>query len=236
MKVRGHRECKECGNRWTYYETGTVSCPACGSHHSVGIDDDRSLHTATTATLDLTPLRGAIDSEPVARLADRTVERVRDLTRGYGFIDAGRLQTLDDTYLAAMELKYVADELTRRVNHTDDEEWYFTQLLRADEGARPDPADVPQTMRALRGLGYANAVRAYRSDLRTYLGEHPDETVDGVLERLGIHVRRVQALDGDVPPRESERLVAAARSIGGYLADGDERELTVAEQRLDSLE
>ena len=76
MKIRGRRECKACGTQWSYYETGEISCPSCGSRHSVGTDDERTLHTATSATLDLTPLRGSVDSEPLDRLADRANQRI----------------------------------------------------------------------------------------------------------------------------------------------------------------
>ena len=236
MKVRGQRECKECETRWSYYETGSVSCPACGSRHSVGTDDERSLHTATAAALDLTHLRGSLDSMPLTRLAADAADAAGEFTRGYGFVDAGRLQPLGETYLAAMELKHAAAELDRRIDVSDDEKWYFTELLRADEGVRPASGDVPESMRAMRGLAYANAVREYRSGLRTYLDENPDPAVDGVSERLSTHVRRVRALDGDVQPREAETLVDAARAVGRYLADGEEGELAVAEERLRSLE
>ena len=235
MKVRGQRECKECGTRWSYYDTGEVSCPACGSLHSVGVDDERSLHTATTATLDLAPVRNAVDEEPVRRIAERAADRCLEFTRGYGFIDAGDLRGLDDTYLAAMELRHVGGELARRVDVTDDEEWYFTALLRADDGERPDPGTVPASLRAMRGLAYANAVREYRSDLRTYLEEYPDPAAGGVLERLADHVRRVRALDGDVPPREAETLVCAARDVGRSLAGEGAGALAEAEARLDGL-
>lgn len=236
MKVRGRRECKACGTTWSYYDTGEAACPECGSLHSVGIDDERALHTATAATLDLTPVRNAIDSDPLRRLTERAGDRALEFTRGYGFIDTGRLQPLDDTYLAAMELRYVAGELHRRLDVSDDEEWYFTELLRADEGHRPKPRDVPDSVRAARGLAYANAAREYRSDLRTYLEEHPDPAVESLLERLSNHVRRVRALDGDVPPRKSESLVAATRAVGRYLIDGDESALSVSEKRLDGRE
>ena len=236
MKVRGQRECKECETRWSYYETGSVSCPGCGSHHSVGTDDERSLHTATAATLDLTHIRDALDSTSLARLAADAADVAGEFTRGYGFVDAGRLRPLDETYLAAMELKHAAAELDRRIDISDDEEWYFTELLQADEGVRPAPGEVPESMRAMRGLAYANAVREYRSDLRTYLDENPDPAVDGVSERLSTHVRRIRALDGDVQPRDAEALVDAARAVGRYLADGEEGELAVAEERLRSLE
>jgi hypothetical protein len=236
MKIRGRRECKECGTRWSYYETGSVDCPSCGSLYSASVDEERSLHTATPATLDLTPVRNGVDELPIRRLADRAADRCREFTRGYGFLHAGELQPLDDTYLAAMELLYVADELGRRMDPTDDEEWYFTELLRADEGHRPAPEAVPESLRAARGLATANAVRGYRSDLRAYLEEHPDPSVDPTVERLGDHLKRVRALDGDVPPREAERLVGAARDARRYLTAGDETALVDAERRLDGLE
>lgn len=235
MKIRGQRECKACGTQWSYYESGSVSCPSCGSLESVGTDEERSLHTATAVTLDLTPVRGDVDSEPLRRLADRAIDHTREFTRGYGFIEDGRLRTLDDTYLAAIELRYVAGELARRMNADDDEEWYFTALLRADDGERSLPGEVPRSMRSLRGLAYANAVEEYRSDLRTYLKEHPDPTVTDALERLSSHLKRVRALEGDVDPNESERLVTIARDIGRYLSEGDESALVRAEERLDAL-
>lgn len=235
MKIRGQRECKACGTRWSYYETGSVSCPSCGSLESVGRDEERSLHTATASTLDLTPIRRDVDSEPLRRLAERASDRAREYTRGFGFIHDGQLRTLDETYLASMELQHVASELARRMETNDDEEWYFTELLRADEGKRPDASDVPRSMRSMRGLAYANAVREYRSDVRTYLGEHPDPAVTNALERLSSHVKRIRALEGDVDSRVSERLVVIARDIGRYLSEGDESALVRAEERLDSL-
>jgi len=235
MEIRGRRECKDCGTEWSYFETGEASCPTCGSLHSVGIDDERTLHTATPAELDLSPVREAVDSAPIRKLADTAGDLTGEFVRGYGFIDAGELRPLDDTYLAAMELRAVAGELGRRLDVADDEERYFLELLRADGGARPAPSDVPRSLRAARVLAYANAVREYRSDLRTFLERHPDPAVDSDMERLSTHVRRIRALDGDVEPREAERLVAAARGIGRYRSDGDEGALVRARDRLDTL-
>ncbi|PSQ14888.1 hypothetical protein BRD02_07910 [Halobacteriales archaeon QS_8_69_73] len=235
MKIRGHRECKECGTEWSYYDTGEVACPDCGSLYSVGVDDERALHTVTAATLDLTLVRDEIDESSLRRLASMAAERSREFTRGYGFIDAGELRPLDDTYLAAMELRHVAGELDRRLKIGDEEELYFTKLLRADLGERPAPAAVPESLRAMRGLAYAEAVREYRSDLRTYLEERPDPTTGRLLGRLDEHVKRVRALDGDVPPADAESLVAAVRDVGRYLTDDDESALVEAETRLDGL-
>ncbi len=235
MKVRGQRECKACGTRWSYYETDSIECPSCESLNSVGTDEERSLHTATAATLDLTPIRNDVDTEPVRRLAERAGERSRSFTRGYGFIDTGQLQIPGDTYFAAMELQYVASELTRRIDVDDAEAWYFNELLRADEGRRPSPDEVPHTMRSMRGLAYANAVNEFRTDIRTYLKEHPDPIVSGTLEQLHRHIKRIRALDGNVDPNESERLVTIARDLGRYLSDGDESALTHAEKGLETM-
>ncbi|MFB6118724.1 TFIIB-type zinc ribbon-containing protein [Halosegnis sp.] len=237
MKVRGTRECQSCGERWSYYDTGSVECPACGSLRSVGVDDERKLHTATDARLDLTEVREAVDERPLREVAERAVEVTRSFTRGHGFIDGGRLQPLSDTYLAAAELRSVADAVGRATRVDDEEEYYFLSLLRgADDGNRPNPAAVPESLRDSRGLAYATAVESYRDELRTYLEEYPDTAAADTLGRLRGHVKRARALDGDVPLEESESLVAVAREVGRYLVDGDETALARAAERLDGLE
>jgi hypothetical protein len=55
-----------------------------------------------------------------------------------------------------------------------------------------------------------------------------------LLERVREHVRRVKALDGDVAPADSERLVLAARGIADSLR-GDEAALEQARTHLDAL-
>lgn len=240
MKVRGTRECKACGERWSYYESGSVSCPGCGSLRSVGVDDERKLHTASAASLDLTAARDALnggDGESLRRAAERAVEETRSFARGYGFVDGGRLLAPDDTYLAAAELRAVAGAVGRAARLDDDEEYYFLSLLRgADAGDRPEVDAVPASVRDSRGLAYANAVEAYLRDLRAYLDEHPDPVARETASVLREHVRRVQALDGDVPPGDAERLVRVARGLGEYLRDDDEEALVEARDRLDRLE
>jgi uncharacterized Zn finger protein (UPF0148 family) len=236
MKIRGERECQECGTRWAYYETGSVECPACGSLRSVGVEDDRTLHTASPSSLDLTPARELLeDGKPLREVAERAGELTREFTRGYGFVKAGDLQPLDDRYLAAMELRHVAGELARTVAVDEEEEFYLLTLLRGDLGDRPAPDEVPDSLRAARGLAYANAVREYRSDLRSYLEAESDPLVGDVLGPLGEHVKRARALDGDVPPADAEALVTVARDVWRYLVEDDETALLEAENRLDGL-
>jgi uncharacterized Zn finger protein (UPF0148 family) len=235
MKIRGDRECQECGTRWSYYDTGSITCPQCESLRSVGVDD-RKEHTTAPVTLDLTSVREAIDEKPLRELAEEAAAACGEYVRRRGFIDAGDLQPLDDTYVAATELRYVARLLDQSIRPDSDEEFYLLSLLRgADHGERPPQEEVPESLRVARGLAYARAVEEYHSELRTYLGDQPDPVVTDVLSALGEHRKRVQALDGDVPVSDAEALRGAAQAVGRYLVENDENALAEARSRLDRL-
>jgi uncharacterized Zn finger protein (UPF0148 family) len=235
MEIRGERECKDCGTRWSYYETGSVSCPECGSLHSVGVDDDRKLHTAESVEFDLTEARERFHSEPEDEALDSVAEACREYQRKRGFVDAGALRELDDDYLVAGELRHVADLVDRSFDPTDDEEWYLLRLLQGDTRGRPGPDDVPESLHEARGLAAADAVREYRRELRDWLDANdadPDRPATKVLASLDERVKRVRALEGDVPPREGDALVVAVRELVAYLRDGDEAALSRAQERL----
>ncbi|ELY62129.1 DUF7117 family protein [Natronolimnohabitans innermongolicus] len=236
MKIRGERECTECGTRWSYYETGSVGCPACGSLQSVGVDE-RTEHTDLQVEFDLTEVRNAIDELTTDELADRARENCREYVRRRGFVSAGDLRDLDDSYLAARELLHVADIVRRDIDLEDDEEYYFFSLLRdADDGERTPAAEIPATLRSARGLAYANAIRDYRRDLRTWTTDDDLTAAErSAVEMLGEHVTRIRMLDGDVDPRTADRLVDATRDLANGLR-GDELALTQARDRLEDLE
>jgi hypothetical protein len=240
MRIRGERECNDCGARWSYYETGSVSCPDCGGLRSVGVDD-RTRHTATAGTLDLSTARDRLDAASsdradVRAAAERAAETCRAFCRQHGFIDSGELAPLDGTYLAALELRYVAEEIGRTMRTDDAVERYFLSLLGgADEGERPPPEAVPDSLRPARGLAAADAVGAYRREAGTYLDDHPDPAASAAFGTLTEHRKRVAALDGDVAPATAERLVRAARDLGRYLREDDEGALVTARDRLDRL-
>jgi uncharacterized Zn finger protein (UPF0148 family) len=240
MQVRGERECTDCGAHWSYYETGSVVCPACGSVRSVG-RDERALHTAGRADLDLsTARRFAVDDD------DRGAAReARDTAREYlaarGFVEGGGLLDLDDRFLIAAELRVVADLIERGLDVREAELAHFLALLRAadEDGERPRPESVPERLRGARGLAYANAVGTYRRDLRAWLetgSEDPAVVPDDLLERLDHHLSRVEALDGEVPPAAAERLVEVGRALGRACRDGDADALATARSALDALE
>ncbi|ELY95338.1 hypothetical protein C482_16893 [Natrialba chahannaoensis JCM 10990] len=247
MKIRGERKCTECGTRWSYYETGSIDCPGCGSLRSVGTDN-RTEHTDLQVPFDLTPIRSDIDDTSTGELADRARDRCREYIRQRGFINAGDLRDLDDTYLAAIELRHVADIVARELEYDasldDRDELYFLSLLRdADSGERPSADEVPPGLQAARGLAVANAIREYRRDVRTWLeegeaGRTQEELAKSerqVLESLGEHVKRIRLLDGNIEPTAADRLVEATRDLADGLR-GDEVALGQAQDRLERLE
>lgn len=234
MRIRGERECQSCGTRWTYYDTGTITCPECGSPMSVGVGE-RVEHTDDPVEFDLAPVRDSIDRAPREEVAEQAAALAREYCRRTGFVHAGALQPLSDTYLAAAELREVGAAVARGLRLADDAELHYLALLRgADEGERPPPADVPDGFRAERGRAVARAVEAYQSDLRRVLAE-PDPAVSEVLAGLTTHRKRLDALDGDVEPREAETLVRAARDLGRYLIQDDETALARAAERLEQM-
>lgn len=177
MKIRGERKCRDCGNRWSYFETGTVECPDCGSLRSVGTTA-RATHTDSPVTLELSPhrdrfgeARGTLPTEGI----DDLKRDLREYVHKRGFIHSGELRDLDSTYLAARELIEAVDVYDRLRNPTDaDREYLLALLAGADDGDRPDTTVVPEAMREARGMAAVRSVDEYRADLSTFLEELAD--------------------------------------------------------------
>lgn len=237
MEIRGERECQDCGSRWRYYDTGSIACPACGSLVSVGVDDRRR-HTDAPVDLDLSPQRRMANDEGVLAAAATVGSDLTAYLSRRGFRNAGDLLPLDDTYLAAAELRHVADVVDRRGSTTDDEAIYLLALLRgADHGDRPAPDDVPTSMAPARALAYAGAVLDYRGEVVTYLRDTGENgAARRTLGRVADRAKRARAIDGDVPVEEAEALVAGTRAVFAALTDGDEAALARANDRLDALD
>lgn len=238
MEIRGQRQCQECDTRWSYFETGTVACPACGSLHSVGVDD-RRLHTDRPADLDLAPARRAATEGRVREAAATARERTAAYLRHRGFIDGGALRPLDDTVLTIYELREVARILARTMEPTEAAEHYLVTLLSAvDDGDRPDPAEVPVSLHGARGLGTAAAVDEYLHDVRDWIDHREDPVppaVRSVLGRIREHRRRIEALEGDVSPTDTDRLVRATRAVVSYVQTEEPGDLERANTSLDAI-
>ncbi|WP_224268794.1 DUF7117 family protein [Haloprofundus salinisoli] len=235
MEIRGRRECAECGTRWSYYETGSVSCPDCGSIRSVGVDE-RKQHTDSADPLELTDLKATLADGEVRDVVDDLKPRLREYIRKRGFVREGELGPLDDEILVAAELLHAVDVYDRSRETTDDEYLYVLRLVNGVEaGDRPAPEDVPRSMAAARGLAYATVVSKYRREAVTWLEDHPDAEAQSTLGAIRDHEKRVHALDGDVPMTDSEALVRATQELGAYLATDDLDSLATAQNRLSRL-
>ncbi|MFW6017888.1 MAG: DUF7117 family protein [Halapricum sp.] len=236
MKIRGERECQSCGAQWSYYETGSITCPECGSMRSVGVDE-RTEHTDNPAELDLTSVMDALDTDPIGQVAERAGQQCRAYVRKRGFIRGGELRPLDPTFVTAVECQYVASELARSMRVSEDEQLYFLSLVSdASEGKRPEPGDVPDSLSAARGLATATIIDAYRRDLTRYLSEHPDPEARTTMGRFVDHRKRIEALDGSIPPEDAETILSGLRELSTYATSGDESALASARERLDALE
>jgi hypothetical protein len=238
MRIRGRRRCQDCGREWSYFDTGSVACPDCGSLRSVGTGE-RQRHTDAPVTLDLSEHRTALDDvTDLDDVAGDLKTTLRDYVRQRGFVSGGNLRTVDDTLLAAAELLHAVDVFDRIRGEPDDEvRLYILDLLSgADSGDRPDSSAVPETMADARGLAYAEVLDRFCTDLGTWLDDYPDPAGERVRERLDTHVRRVDAVYGDIPATEAEALVRVARDLATYLTTDDEAALATAEERLSGLE
>lgn len=239
MEIRGERECKACGTRWSYYDTGDVACPECGSMQSVGVDDGRELHTTTPAEFDLAEGRAAWENRPPDEAVEVVKSACREFARANGFVHGGDLVELDGRRVAARELANAVDLAGRQRTRSDDEAYYVLELLRgADDGNRPPADRVPDAMRAARGLAAADVVERYRRDVREWLSATDRDVVPAANDALGgleTHQKRVQALQGDVPPGDADALHEAARDLNAYLREDDEDAVVTAAERLRGL-
>lgn len=236
MRVRGRRECRDCGTRWSYFETGELSCPACGGLHSVGRDDPRE-HTDLAPDLSLDAVRASLAEAPLERTAWRARRTAGEYLRRRGFIRGGALAPLDDTFLAAAELRHVAGHLER--DRTPDErvEAYFLDLLETvDRDERLPATAVPRPLRSARGLAVVDAVERYTRETRRFRpGRDLGPTERTVLDRLEAQTTRLGHLDGDVPPERAEILVVATRELSRAIRGNGEEDLARALERLDGL-
>lgn len=236
MQIRGKRECDKCGNQWSYYDTGSVTCPSCGSVRSVGLDESPRLHTDGPTSLDLTPARRLVQDEPVKAVATAAEDVARKYRLERGFLHGGELRPLDDVYVATVELRHAAAGIRRSLGLVDDTRQYFLDLLAdADKGKRPSADHVPRDLRWARGLAAATVVEDYRRDLTDWLDQHPSPEIRSVYDELGQLGSRMAALDGDVPAAEADHLISATQALGTYLITSDEGALARASDRLTDL-
>lgn len=242
MRVRGVRSCNECETEWSYFDTGSIVCPQCGSIASVGLGD-RRLHTDAPVRLEL-PIESIDDPTTIEDVADIIERRCRRYRNRRGFIRGGELRRLDDQFLLAHELLEIAADHRRQGRsspRSDAALGYDLSILDAviRNGRPPDPDEVPRERHRHRGLGHSLALGSYLRDLKAWL-ETNEGTDDGprvLIGEIEEHLRRIEALEGDVEPREVDGLVHAVRAIRRHvLAEGRSNDRDHVASLLDELD
>lgn len=235
MRIRGERTCTDCGTTWSYFETGSVACPECGSLLSTG-SGSRTRNTDRAAELDLDEARALAADGDLASALRSASEACLTYVRHRGFVDAGSLRELDAAYVYAQELRHTAVLARSFLNVEPEEEAYLLDLLDGPPDDRPASSTVPERLRPGRALGVASAVRDYRDDVRSWLEETPDDDRRELLETIADHRKRIHALDGDVPPSTADDLLEATRAVGRYYLDGDDGSLEAAQNAIEQLQ
>ena len=237
MRVRGDRECSDCGQRWSYFETGTIACPNCGSRHSVG-RGGRRRHTDGDQSLDLSASMEQAATGSIEAALETALDPCRSYVHSRGFIAGGELTDLDDRYLLAAELRYCAGGRNRRSGYTDPERRYLLALFRSTMGdQRPPPSAVPDRFRFARGLAVAEGVSEYRRAIRQVTDvDDRGTSIATAVEAIDDVTTRIEQLDGDVPPASAEVVLETARTIGSAVRSGDAGAVEAVSQRLGRLE
>ena len=192
MEIRGERECLDCGEKWSYFETRQPECPECGSLRSRAVEDSTEDTGGAVETGDLLTRFGG-DFEEALEEAE---ERCREYTSRTGFVEGGELLPPEPVYVMACEVKHIAAEFVGAREPADLERDYVVALVEGVEtGEPPSPNKRPSGLDAAHNRAVAETVEEYAKELSTYL-RSVGET-DGRVEEARDLAKRTQATDGD---------------------------------------
>jgi len=192
MEIRGERECLDCGETWSYFETRDPECPECGSLRSRAIEDATEDTAGEVEVEDIVTRFGG-DFEGALR---DTEEKCREYTSRAGFVEGGELQPPKAEYVMACEVKHAANELLRETREvTDAEHAYVVSLVEGLGGGEPpSPDERPESLDTAHNLAVAETVEEYAKDITRYLRDR--ELSDGRVEEARDLAKRTQATDG----------------------------------------
>jgi len=192
MEIRGERECLDCGETWSYFETREPACPDCGSLRSRAVEDGDEDTAAAVETGDLLTRFGS----DFGAALEEAEDRCREYTSRAGFVEGGELLPPSPVYVMACEVKHVASEFVGEREPTDKEREYVVSLVEGVEDEEPpSPGERPETLDAAHNRAVAETVEAYAKELSRYL-RNLDEA-DARVEEARDLAKRTQATDGD---------------------------------------
>jgi len=145
MEIRGERECLDCGETWSYFETREPDCPECGSLRSRAVEDAEEDTGGAVETGDLLTRFGSEFGDALSEAEDRC----REYTSRAGFIEGGELLPPKPVYVMACEVKHVAAEFVGEREPTDEERAYVVALVEGvEKGEPPAPHERPDSLDA----------------------------------------------------------------------------------------
>jgi hypothetical protein len=192
MEIRGERECLDCGETWSYFETREPACPECGSLRSRALEDAETDTAGAVETGDLVTRFGGEFEEALEEAEDRC----REYTARTGFVRGGELLPPEPAYVMACEVKHVAGEFVGAREPTDEERSYVVELVEGVEtGEPPSPEARPKSLDSAHNRAVAETVEEYAKELSRYLESLG--SADSRVEEARDLAKRTQATDGD---------------------------------------
>ena len=192
MEIRGERECLDCGETWSYFDTREPACPECGSLRSRAVEDADEDTGGAVETGDLLTRFGGEFEEAL----EEAEERCREYTSRAGFVEGGELLPPEPTYVMACEVKHIAAEFVGAREPTDEERAYVVALVEGvEKGEPPSPDERPTSLDAAHNRAVAETVEEYAKEISSYL--RSVGKTDGRVEEARDLAKRTQATDGD---------------------------------------
>jgi len=194
MEIRGERECLDCGETWSYFDTREPECPECGSLRSRAVEDAAEDTAGAVETGDLlTRLGGDFDAA-----LEEAEERCREYTSRAGFVRGGELLPPEPVYVMTCEIKHIAAEFAGAREPTEEEREYVVALVEGVEsGEPPSPDERPGSLDAAHNRAVAETVEEYAKEISSYLRSVGEKDADGRVEEARDLAKRTQATDGD---------------------------------------
>ncbi len=193
MDVQGERECLDCGERWSYWDTRTVECPECGSPRSRGVGDGARPEEEFTAE--------DLDDTDLAATLENAEEAARSYTTKKRFVVAGDLRPPDPVYVMATEVKHLAAEhAVRDEGFTDDEREYAVALVTGlEEGEPPHPDERPESLDAVHERAVADVVEDYGGEVVKWARDRDLDDTDVMrdVEDARQVAKQVKATEGE---------------------------------------
>ncbi len=197
MEISGERECLDCGEQWSYFETRQIECPECGSIKSMSISESE-LDTASSRKneLDMSDLYTEFQTDFMNALT-QAGDRSREYIASTGFIEGGELRPPMLRYVMAREIMEIADyiDLSLDTDISASEERYIIDLVKGVKSGDP-PDKRPNSMNNHHYMAVAKTAEEYATELFKYFEQNSEDIPEG-LEKARSLAKKTKATNGE---------------------------------------